>query len=141
MTLSKNMTMDIIKQKKCLKTAKKQNIKNMAKLKLIIISVVACILAASISANVILIKETSRKNKQLEDFKVSLQSLSDSFSDISKQKTYSISLAPNIVNKNTAAFGKVSSVTLQYYFTMDGNKIELLPDSTKTIVGRKELKK
>jgi hypothetical protein len=112
----------------------------MAKLKLIIIAVVACIFAASISANVILIKENSRKNKQLESFEISLQSLSDSFSEVSKQKTYSISLAPNIVNKNTTAFGKVSSVTLQYYFSMDGNKIELLPDSTKTIVGRKDLK-
>ena len=112
----------------------------MAKLKIIIISVVACILAASISANIILINENLRKNKQLEELEVSLESLSDSFSEISKQKTYSISLAPNIVNKNTAAFGKVSSVTLQYYFSMDGNKIELLPDSTKTIVGRKELK-
>jgi hypothetical protein len=112
----------------------------MAKLKLIVFAVVACILAVSISANVILIKENLRKNKQLEAFKVSLQSLSDSFSEISKQKTYSISLAPNIVNKNTAAFGKVANVTLQYYFSMDGNKIEVLPDSTKTIVGRKELK-
>jgi hypothetical protein len=112
----------------------------MAKLKIIIIAVVACILAASISANVILIKENSRKNKQLEEFKISLQSLSDSFSEISKQKTYSISLAPNIVNKNTAAFGKVANVTLQYYFSMDGNKIEISPDSTKTIVGRKESK-
>ena len=112
----------------------------MAKLKIIIIAVVACILAASISANIILINENLRKNKQLKEIEVSLQSLSDSFSEISKQKTYSISLAPNIVNKNTAAFGKVSSVTLQYYFSMDGNKIELLPDSVKTIVGRKELK-
>ena len=112
----------------------------MAKLKIIIIAVVACILTASISANVILIKETSRKNKQLEAFEISLQSLSDSFSEVSKQKTYSISLAPNIVNKNTAAFGKVANVTLQYYFSMDGNKMEILPDSTKTIVGRKELK-
>lgn len=112
----------------------------MAKLKIIIIAVVACILAASISANVILIKENTRKNKQLEAFEVSLQSLSDSFSEISKQKTYSISLAPNIVNKNTAAFGKVANVTLHYYFSMDGNEIEILPDSTKTIVGRKELK-
>ena len=112
----------------------------MAKLKIIIIAVVACILAASISANIILINENLRKNKQLKEIEVSLQSLSDSFSEISKQKTYSISLAPNIVNKNTAAFGKVSSVTLQYYFSMDGNKIELLPDSVKTIVRRKELK-
>ena len=112
----------------------------MAKLKIIIIAVVACILAASISANVILIKENTRKNKQLEAFEISFQSLSDSFSEVSKQKTYSISLAPNIVNKNTAAFGKVANVTLQYYFSMDGNKMEILPDSTKTIVGRKELK-
>ena len=112
----------------------------MAKLKIIIIAVVACILAASISANIILINENLRKNKQLEELEVSLESLSDSFSEISKQKTYSISLAPNIVNKNTAAFGKVSSVTLQYYFSMDGNKIELLPDSVKTIVRRKDLK-
>ena len=112
----------------------------MAKLKIIIIAVVACIFAASISANVILIKENSRKNKQMEAFEISLQSLSDSFSEISKQKTYSISLAPNIVNKNTAAFGKVANITLQYYFSMDGNKIELLPDSTNTIVSRKELK-
>lgn len=112
----------------------------MAKLKIIIIAVVACILAVSISANVILIKENSRKSKQLEAFEVSLQSLSDSFSEVSKQKTYSISLAPNIINKNTAAFGKVANVTLHYYFSMDGNKIELLPDSTKTIVNRKELK-
>ena len=112
----------------------------MAKLKLIIIAVVACVLAASISANIIILKENSRKNKQLKAFEVSLQSLSDSFSEISKQKTYSISLAPNIINKNTAAFGKVANVTLHYYFSMDGNKIELLPDSTKTIVSRKELK-
>jgi len=110
----------------------------MAKLKIIIIAVVACILAASISANVIMIKENSRKNKQLEELEVSLQSLSDSFSEISKQKTYSISLAPNIINKNTAAFGKVANVTLQYYFSMDGNKIELLPDSVKTIVSGKD---
>jgi hypothetical protein len=110
----------------------------MAKLKLIIISVAACIFAASIAENVILLKENSRKNKQLKAFEVSLQSLSDSFLEISKQKTYSISLAPNIVNKNTAAFGKVSSVTLQYYFSMDGNKIELFPDSTATIINGKE---
>jgi hypothetical protein len=112
----------------------------MTKLKLIIISVAACILAASISANVILIKENSRKNKQLKGLEVSLQSLSDSFSEISKQKTYSISLAPNIINKNTAAFGKVANVTLQYYFSMDGNKIEILPDSTATIINGKEQK-
>ena len=112
----------------------------MTKLKLIIISVAACILAASISANVILLKENSRKNKEIKEISASLQSLSNSFSEISKQKTYSISLAPNIVNKNTAAFGKVANVTLQYYFSMDGNKIEILPDSTATIINGKETK-
>ena len=79
----------------------------MAKLKIIIIAVVACILAASISANIILIKENSRKNKQLEAFEVSLQSLSDSFSEISKQKTYSDIFSAKYHNKNTAAFGRL----------------------------------
>ena len=113
----------------------------MTKLKLIIIAVVACILAASVSANVILFKENKRKNKEIKEISASLQSLSDSFSDISKQKTYSISLAPNIVNKNTAAFGNVANVTLQYYFSMDGNKIELFPDSTATIINNGKDKK
>ena len=113
----------------------------MAKLKIIIIAVVACILAASVSANVILFKENKRKNKEIEKIGVSLQNLSDSFSEISKQKTYSISLAPNIVNKNTAAFGSVANVTLQYYFSMDGNKIELFPDSTATIINNGKDKK
>ncbi|HXK74095.1 MAG TPA: hypothetical protein PLL08_04195 [Bacteroidales bacterium] len=112
----------------------------MAKLKIIIIAVVACVFAASVAANVILFNENVRKNKEIKEIGASLQSLSNSFSEISKMKTYSISLAPNIVNKNTAAFGKVANVTLYYYFSMDGNKIEISPDSTKTIVGRKELK-
>lgn len=112
----------------------------MTKLKLIIIAVVACVFAASISVNVILFKENVRKNKEIKEISASLQSLSNSFSEISKMKTYSISLAPNIVNKNTAAFGKVANVTLQYYFSMDGNKIELFPDSTATIVNGKERK-
>ena len=106
----------------------------MTKLKIILISVFACLFAASVTLNVISLKENSRKNKELKQLGAAYQSLSDSFSEISKQKTYSISLAPNIVNKNTAAFGKVSNITLQYYFSMDGNKIELLPDSVKTIV-------
>ena len=59
----------------------------MAKLKLIIIAVVACILAASVAANVILFKENSRKNKEIKEIGASLQSLSDSFSEISKMKT------------------------------------------------------
>lgn len=113
----------------------------MAKLKIIIIAVVACVFAASISANVILFKENERKNKEIKEIGASLQSLSDSFSEISKQKTYSISLAPNIVNRNTAAFGKVANVTLQYYFSMDGNKIELFQDSTATIINNGKDKK
>ena len=112
----------------------------MTKLKIILISVFAVLFAVSISMNVILLKENERKNKELKQLGDAYQSLSNSFSEVSKQKTYSISLAPNIVNKNTAAFGKVANVTLHYYFSMDGNKIELLPDSTKTIVSRKELK-
>lgn len=109
----------------------------MTKLKIIIISVFSVLFAVSISINITLLIENSRKNKELKQLGSAYQSLSASFSDISRQKTYSISLAPNIVNKNTAAFGKVQNVTLQYFFSMDGNSIELLPDSVKKIVDKK----
>jgi myo-inositol-hexaphosphate 3-phosphohydrolase len=52
---------------------------------------------------------------------------------LSKTKTYSISLAPSITNKVTSAFGATKNVTLQYYFTMDGNSISVEPDSIYSI--------
>lgn len=60
----------------------------------------------------------------------SLLDLSKSFQDIAKMKTYSISLAPNVTNHVSPVFGSAKNLTLQYFFTMDGNSIQLQPDST-----------
>lgn len=59
--------------------------------------------------------------------------LSDSFYMLSKQRTYSISLAPNINTKVSSVLGSSKQLTLQYYFSMDGNSIELKPDSVLTL--------
>ena len=64
----------------------------------------------------------------------SIGSLSASFEEISKQKNYSISLSPNINTKLNSTFGATKNMTFQYFFTMDGNKIELKPDSTLTLI-------
>lgn len=71
-----------------------------------------------------------QQSKNLSD---SYVELSKSFNEIRKQKTYSIQLAPNVNSKISAVFGSAKQLTLQYYFTMDGNKIEIIPDSVYSI--------
>lgn len=66
---------------------------------------------------------------QNESLSKSLAKLSVSFEEVKKQKTYTISLAPNVNSKISAVFGSAKQLTLQYYFTMDGNKMEMQPDS------------
>jgi len=59
--------------------------------------------------------------------------LSDNLTAALKIKTYAITLAPEINNKVTSAFGSTKNVTFQYFFKMDGNTLdvgkELKPDS------------
>lgn len=74
--------------------------------------------------------ETENVQKQLTDYSFQFNQLVESFKTLSKQKTYSISLSPNVETKINSTFGSSKNVTLQYYFSMDGNKIELKPDST-----------
>lgn len=66
---------------------------------------------------------------QNESLSKSLAKLSVSFEEVTKQKTYAITLAPNVNSKISAVFGNAKQLTLQYYFTMDGNKMEMHPDS------------
>lgn len=73
--------------------------------------------------------ETENVQKQLTDYSFQFSQLVESFQSLSKQKTYSISLAPTIDTKVTSTFGSTKYITLQYFFTMDGNKMELKPDS------------
>lgn len=63
------------------------------------------------------------------DLRDSYNALSESVEKLSKQKTYSISLAPNVNSKVVSTLGSSKNLTFQYYFTMDGNKLEILPDS------------
>ena len=69
---------------------------------------------------------TQRLNEQAE----SLKGLFDVYVKLSEKENYSISLSPKIDTKFNSTFGSTKQVTMQYYFTMDGNAIELKPDST-----------
>ena len=74
-------------------------------------------------------KDNEFLRTQNESLSQSLAKLSVSFEEVKKQKTYSITLAPNVNSKISAVFGNAKQLTLQYYFTMDGNRMEMQPDS------------
>ena len=74
-------------------------------------------------------KQVKVQQSELAIMQELYRDLSDSFNMLSKQRTYSISLAPNINTKVSSVLGSSKQLTLQYYFTMDGNSIELKPDS------------
>lgn len=81
------------------------------------------------SKNKALRVEINKKEVQITELSEAFISLSKSFHELEKRKTYSISLSPNINNKVNSAFGNTKNVSLQYYFSMDGAKIELEADS------------
>lgn len=72
-------------------------------------------------------------NKNLKTMQLNYNTLAFVYGKLLKQKNYSISLSPNINNKVNSTFGSAKNLTFQYYFTMNGNKIELQPDSTITL--------
>jgi flagellar basal body-associated protein FliL len=105
-------------------------------MKTAIYAVVALILAASILINFQMLGKQKQQNQEIEKAEKQFITLSASYRDLvvefqklSKQRTYSISLAPNINSKLASTFGSMKNVTIQYFFTMDGNKMELQPDS------------
>lgn len=97
---------------------------------------ISAVLAAAILSAVFFQQENKRQKKENTELRADLKilttaytKLSASFQEVAKLKTYSVSLAPNINNKVISTFGSTKNVTLQYYFTMDGNKIEAKADS------------
>ena len=74
-------------------------------------------------------KQVKAQQSELAIMQELYRDLSDSFNMLSKQRTYSISLAPNIHTTVSSVLGSSKQLTLQYYFSMDGNSIELKPDS------------
>lgn len=74
-------------------------------------------------------KENKVLSNQVNTLTFSVSVLSEEFKKLSAKDRYSISLAPTISSKFTSTFGSTKNVTLQYFFTMDGNKLEIKPDS------------
>ena len=74
-------------------------------------------------------KENKVLSNQVNTLTFSLSTLSEEFKKLSARERYSISLAPTISSKVTSTFGSTKNVTLQYFFTMDGNRLEIKPDS------------
>jgi hypothetical protein len=74
--------------------------------------------------------ENQSLKSDFDRLSISFYSLANSLSDLSKQKTYAISLNPTVETKISSVLGSSRQLTFQYYFTMDGNSIELKPDST-----------
>ena len=72
-------------------------------------------------------------NSNLVEFGKIYDSLAKSYKELAGKTNYAITLAPNINSKIASTFGTSKNLTFQYYFTMDGNKIEIEPDSTKLI--------
>ena len=99
------------------------------------ISIVAVLLGLTTTAYVFNAELQKQKKENAELLKTNAKlsqavlDFSKSFQDIAKLKTYSISLAPNVTNHVSPVFGSAKNLTLQYYFTMDGNAIQVKADS------------
>ena len=74
--------------------------------------------------------EKTELTQRLDEQSESLKGLFNVYVKLSEKENYSISLSPKIDTKFNSTFGSTKQVTMQYYFTMDGNAIELKPDST-----------
>ncbi len=58
-----------------------------------------------------------------------ISQLNKSIEEISNVKAIQLAIHPHIENRVTTTFGKSQNVTLQYFFTIDGNEIVAIPDS------------
>ena len=86
-------------------------------------------LAIAVTSTALLFRENVNLRKDKKELVSVNASLSESLAAALKIKNYSISLAPSINNKVTSAFGSTKNVTFQYFFKMDGNTLEVKPDS------------
>ena len=94
------------------------------------------LLAVSVAANVLVIannislrQQISTQQSILNGLETTLADQSESIREIAKQRTLALQIQPSIENRVTSAFGSTKNVTLQYYFTIDGNSIITQPDS------------
>ncbi len=72
-------------------------------------------------------------DKQVKVLQDTVESLQAAINDISEIKAVQLAIYPHIENKVTTTFGRSQNVTLQYYFTIDGNNLEIKPDSVYSL--------
>ena len=105
-------------------------------IKKIIITIVSVVLFGTIiTLSVITNIQTKHikfQEKQIAELNVNLKKAIE-------KTAISFSINPEITHKITSAFGSTKYLTVQYYFTLDGNAMITQPDSVYSIV--KEYKK
>ncbi|MDL2262728.1 hypothetical protein LJC11_04410 [Bacteroidales bacterium OttesenSCG-928-I21] len=93
---------------------------------ILIVLLIATIVALSIYS--------SKQAEQITFQKKQIESLNENLSAAISKTAISFTISPEITNKVTSAFGSTKNVTLQYYFTLDGQAMIVKPDSTYCIV-------
>ena len=85
----------------------------------------ALLLAAVIGLSI----ACNHQRNEIKFQKQQITELSANLKNAINKTAISFSIAPEITNKVTSAFGSTKNVTLQYYFTLDGQAIIMKPDS------------
>ncbi|GHV61226.1 hypothetical protein FACS1894195_1420 [Bacteroidia bacterium] len=88
---------------------------------------VIALLLLSLAASAYVSITESRENNRLKRERLVM---SEQLSKALDAKTYNISLNPTVNSKVTSALGSTRQVEFHYHFQMDGNTIEMQPDST-----------
>lgn len=97
-------------------------------------TIILIVLSAILAGSTLTLYGVNKSLKsQVEAQEVAIDQLGEAVSDIAKQRTLSLEINPSIENRVTSAFGSTKNVTLQYYFTIDGNSIITKPDSIYNI--------
>lgn len=104
----------------------------------LILSIIIAILLASSGFLFLQLKAERHTTSQLigvvADLNDNISALTKQQAEFLKQRTYQISLSPNVNTSAKATFGKVNNIHFQYYFSLDGKINEIKPDSTYTYV-------
>lgn len=112
----------------------------MKNLKIYAIIAVAIVIIGLVISNIFLYSALKSERSKILIQKNTIETINNvvksqakTIEDLKELKTYSITLSPEVQTKIATTFGSSKEITLQYYFTMDGNSIKLNPDSVITI--------
>ena len=106
------------------------NMKNIA-------TTIAAVIVLGYAATVTVIAASYSKRSKFQEKQIT--ALNENLKKAIEKTAISFSINPEITHKITSAFGSTKFLTVQYYFTLDGNAMITQPDSVYNIV--KEYKK